>query len=634
MHSAIMNILSLEDIHKSFGVKPLLVGVTFGLDEADKIGVIGANGSGKTTLLKIIAGEEIPDSGRIVTANEKRITYLSQNPSFDEAANVLDTVLAAHQAKLQLLHEYETACAELARNSDDKLLKRVDDLSHQLEFTGAWDIEAEAKTVLQQLGITDVKAIINALSGGQRKRVALARALVTKPDLLILDEPTNHLDAETVEWLEEYLSDFNGALLLVTHDRYFLDHVVNRIVEIDRGRVTRFDGNYAYYLEKKEELDEQRAIEGQKREAMIRRELAWLRRGAQARSTKQKARIQRAENLMAQPKDQAKAELDISVRSRRLGNKILELHHIAKAYDGRTLIRDFSYTLKRGERMGIIGPNGAGKTTLLEIIAGRTKPDAGEIVIGETVVLGYYDQESRALDDELRIIDYIKEVAEWITTADGDKITASQMLTKFLFPPEMQYTPIARLSGGERRRLYLLRVLMGTPNVLILDEVTNDLDITTLMVLEDYLESFAGCLIVVSHDRYFLDRTIDKVFRFEGEGMIREYPGNYSAFLEIREREAEEKAAVIAEAKAAKAAVVTSETPSSKRKLSYKETRELEELETRIAEAETRKAALEKQMHDNPTDYVLIQELDAELRTLSANLERDMERWAELAELA
>ncbi|MBL8206604.1 MAG: ABC-F family ATP-binding cassette domain-containing protein [Blastocatellia bacterium] len=628
-----MNILSLEDIHKSFGVKPLLVGVTFGLDEADKIGVIGANGSGKTTLLKIIAGEEIADSGRIVIANEKRITYLSQNPSFDETANVLDTVLAAHQEKLQLLHEYETACAELANSHDEKLLKRVDDLSHQLEFTGAWDIEAEAKMVLQQLGITDVKAIINTLSGGQRKRVALARALVTKPDLLILDEPTNHLDAETVEWLEEYLSDFKGALLLVTHDRYFLDHVVNRIVEIDRGRVTRFDGNYAYYLTKKEELDEQRAIEGQKRDAMIRRELVWLRRGAQARTTKQKARVQRAENLIAQPKDQAKAEMDISVRSRRLGNKILELHHIAKAYDGRTLIRDFSYTLKRGERMGIIGPNGAGKTTLLEIIAGRTRPDEGEIIIGETVVLGYYDQESRALADELRIIDYIKEVAEWITTADGDKITASQMLTKFLFPPEMQYTPIARLSGGERRRLYLLRVLMRTPNVLILDEVTNDLDITTLMVLEDYLETFAGCLIVVSHDRYFLDRTIDKVFRFESDGVIREYPGNYSAFLEIREREAEEKAVMIAETKAAKVAVAAPEPATAKRKLSYKEARELEELETRIAEAETRQAELETRMHDNASDYVLIQELDAELQTLNVKLENDLERWAELAEL-
>ena len=627
-----MNILSLEAIHKSFGVKPLLVGVTFGLDEADKIGVIGANGSGKTTLLKIIAGEEIPDSGRIVTANEKRITYLSQNPSFDEAVNVIDTVLAAHQTTLQMLHEYETACVELAHGDDEKLLKRIDELSHQLEFTGAWDIEAEAKTVLQQLGITDLKATINTLSGGQRKRVALARALVTKPDLLILDEPTNHLDAETVEWLEEYLADFKGALLLVTHDRYFLDHVVNRIVEIERGRVTRFDGNYAYYLEKKEQLDEQRAIEGQKREAMIRRELVWLRRGAQARTTKQKARVQRAESLIAQPKDQAKAELDISVRSARLGNKILELHHISKSYDDHTLIRDFSYTLKRGERMGIIGPNGAGKTTLLEIIAARTAPDTGEVITGETVVLGYYDQESRALADEQRVIDYIKEVAEWITTANGDHITASQMLTKFLFPPETQYTPIARLSGGERRRLYLLRVLMGMPNVLILDEVTNDLDITTLMVLEDYLESFAGCLIVVSHDRYFMDRTIDKVFRFEGDGAIREYPGNYSAFLEIREREAEEQAAVVAEAKAVRATVAAPEVTPTKRKLSYKETRELEELETRIAEAETRKAEIEKRMHDNPSDYVLIQELDVGLQMLNTNLEHDMERWATLAE--
>lgn len=635
-HSLNMNLVALEDIAKSYGVKPLLEGVSFGVQDDDKIGVIGTNGSGKTTLLRIIAGEEQPDRGRVVTTKEKRIIYLSQNPQFDEAQIVLDAVIEANSATLQLLHEYEDACAALAAQggTDEKLLKRIEDYTHQLELAGAWELETRAKNILQRLGLTDINARIGTLSGGQRKRVALAHALVVKSDLLILDEPTNHLDAETVEWLEEYLLDFNGALLVVTHDRYFLDRVTNRIIEIDRGRVQRFDGNYAYYLEKKEEQEQQRVIEGQKRDAMIRRELAWLRRGAKARTTKQKARVERAEALIAQPKEQSKAELEISVRSRRLGGKILELHHISKSYEDRILIHDFSYTLKRGERMGIIGPNGAGKTTLLEIIAGRTKPDGGEVVIGETVVLSYYDQESRALNAEQRVIDYIREVAEWITTADGDKITASQMLNKFLFAPEMQYTPIARLSGGERRRLYLLRVLMSTPNVLILDEVTNDLDITTLMVLEDYLESFAGCLIVVSHDRYFLDRVIDKVFRFEGEGIIREYPGNYSTFLEIREREAEEKAAVLVENKAAKVAVAAPEAPVAKRKLSYKEMRELEELEARIAEAETRKAELEKRMDDNPSDYVLIQELDAELQTLNANLERDMERWAALAELA
>ncbi len=629
-----MNILSLEDIHKTFGVKPLLVGVNFGLDESDKIGVIGANGSGKSTLLKIIAGEEIADSGRIVTANEKVITYLSQNPSFNDSAIVLDTVLEAHQATLQILHEYQEACEQMATSHDEKLLKRVDDLSHQLEFSGGWDLESEAKNVLQQLGIVDFSAQISTLSGGQRKRVALARALVTKPDLLILDEPTNHLDAETVEWLEDYLADFNGALLLVTHDRYFLDRVANRIIEIDRGGVTRYDGNYAYFLVKKEELEEQRAIEGQKRDAMIRRELVWLRRGAQARTTKQKARIQRAETLMEQPRDQVKADLDISVRSTRLGGKILELENISKSYDEKLLVKNFTYTLKRGEKMGIIGPNGAGKTTLLEIIANRVKPDSGEVIIGETVALGYYDQESRALNDEQRVIDYIKEVAEWVTTATGDNITASQMLTKFLFPPEMQYTPIARLSGGERRRLYLLRVLMGTPNVLILDEVTNDLDITTLMVLEDYLETFAGCLIVVSHDRYFMDRTIDKIFRFEGEGVIREYPGNYSAYLEIREREAAEavEIKVATKEKASAAPAVSAEPQTQKRKLSFKEKREFEELEVSIPESETRLAEVEKRMADNPSDYVLIQQLDEELHVRKAALDEDVERWAELAE--
>ena len=631
-----MNLVSLEDISKSYGVKPLLDGVSFGIQDDEKIGVIGTNGSGKTTLLRIIAGEEQADQGRVVTTNDRRITYLSQNPQFDEAQIVLDAVIEANSETLQLLREYETACAALAAQggTDEKLLKRIEDYMHQLERAGAWEIESKAKAILQRLGLTDITAAIGTLSGGQRKRVALAHALVVKSDLLILDEPTNHLDAETVEWLEEYLSDYYGALLIVTHDRYFLDRVTNRIIEIERGRVQRFDGNYAYYLEKKEEQEELRVIAGQKRDAMIRRELTWLRRGAQARTTKQKAHVVRAETLIAQPKDQAKVELEISVRSRRLGNKILELHHVSKAYDGRTLVQDFSYTLKRGERMGVIGPNGAGKTTLLEIIAGRTKPDSGEVVIGETVELGYYDQESRALNDDLRVIDYIREVAEWVTTADGDKITASQMLTKFLFLPEMQYTPIARLSGGERRRLYLLRVLMGTPNVLILDEVTNDLDITTLMVLEDYLESFAGCLIVVSHDRYFMDRVIDKVFRFEGDGVIREYPGNYSAFLAICEREAEEKAVAIAETKAVKAAAATPEPVTTKRKLSYKEARELEELETRIAEAETRQAILEKRMTDNPSDYVLIQELDAELQTLKARLENDLERWAELAEFS
>lgn len=645
-----MNILSLENVSKTFGIKPLFSSVTFGLDARDKVGVIGANGSGKTTLLRVIAGEELPDTGRVVVAGEKIIALLPQNPAFDDEQTVMEAIFAggseALRQKLQLLLEYETACHELAlqQGADERLLKRVADLQHQLEHTGAWELENEAKAMLARLRISDVTARMGTLSGGQRKRVALAHALVIKPDLLILDEPTNHLDAETVEWLERYLADFTGALLLVTHDRYFLDRVTNRIIEIGRGHVQSFSGNYAAYLEQKQEQEERQAVEAQKLKQMARRELEWLRRGPKARTTKAKARIDRAESLIEQARQAAsviaeKKELDIQFESSRLGSKILALHHLSKSYGDRALIRDFSYQFKRGDRIGIIGPNGAGKTTLLEIIAGRVKPDAGQIEAGATVVTGYYDQESRALADEQRLIDYIKEVAENIRTADGDVITASQMLDRFQFPPRMQYQPIATLSGGERRRLYLLRLLMSAPNLLLLDEITNDLDIPTLVALEEYLESFSGCLVIVSHDRYFLDRTVDSIFRFEGAGLIREYPGNYSAFLETRERETLERAEAEARLKAEQArAGVKVETPAApavtKRKLSYKEQRELSELESRIAASELRKLQIEAALAANATDHILVQQLYEELQTLSASLDRDLERWAELAELA
>ncbi|MFN7947351.1 MAG: ABC-F family ATP-binding cassette domain-containing protein [Blastocatellia bacterium] len=645
-----MNILSLENVSKTFGIKPLFSAVTFGLDERDKVGVIGANGSGKTTLLRVIAGEEPPDTGRVVVANEKVIAFLPQNPAFDDEQTVMEAIFAGSsetlRQKLQMLLEYETACHELAlqNGADEKLLRRVADLQHQLEHTGAWELENEAKAMLARLGISDVTARMGTLSGGQRKRVAMAHALVIKPDVLILDEPTNHLDAETVEWLERYLADFTGALLLVTHDRYFLDRVTNRIIEIDRGHVQSFSGNYATYLEKKQEQEERQVVEAQKLKQMARRELEWLRRGPKARTTKAKARIDRAESLIQQARQAAsniaeKKELDIQFEASRLGSKILALHNISKAYGDRALIRDFSYQFKRGDRIGVIGPNGAGKTTLLEIIAGRVKPDAGQIEAGETVVIGYYDQESRALADDKRLIDYVKDVAENIRTAEGDVITASQMLERFQFPPRMQYQPIATLSGGERRRLYLLRLLMGAPNLLLLDEITNDLDIPTLVALEEFLETFPGCLVVVSHDRYFLDRTVDSIFRFEGEGLIREYPGNYSAFLETRERETLEQAEAEARIKAEQArAGVKIETPaapaSSKRKLSYKEQRELNELETRIAASEMRKAEIEAALSANATDHVMVQQLYEEMQTLSASLDRDLERWAELAEFA
>ena len=629
-----MHILSVEAVSKDYGLRPILENFSLGLDSQDRVGVVGVNGSGKTTLLRLIAGDEMPDAGRIIFAEGVTVGYLPQNPPFAAEATVLEAVFAASDARMKLLLDYELACNELAAKGvdDRRALDRVSELGRRLEASGAWEMETNARTVLSRLGINDTNALMGTLSGGQRKRVALAHALIERPGLLILDEPTNHLDAETISWLEDYLNGYGGALLLVTHDRYFLDRVTTRILEVERGAVQSFDGNYAYDLEKKEEQESARAAEGQKREMLIRRELAWLRRGAKARTRKSKARVERAESLIAQPKEAARAELDMAVGSSRLGKKVLELRDITKSYDGRVLIGGFSRTLSPGERVGLIGPNGAGKTTLLEIIAGRVAPDAGSLEVGQTVRIGYYDQESRALDERERVIDYVRAVAERVETADGSFITAGQMLERFLFNGAMQYAPIAKLSGGERRRLYLLRVLMGAPNVLLLDEPTNDLDIQTLITLEDYLDNFPGNLIVVSHDRYFLDRTVEHIFRFEGGGRLREYPGNYSAFLEARRGEEGETAAAV-QATAARPAARQSNAPTAaKRKLSFKERKELEATEARVQAAETRVAEIEAELSAKASDASVVHRLYEEREQLTAQLASDLERWAELAE--
>jgi ATP-binding cassette subfamily F protein uup len=627
-----MTIISLEDISMRYGPRSLFEGVTLGLDDCDKVGLIGLNGSGKTTLLRVIAGLEQPHAGRIVVANERVVAYLPQNPQFDPDHTVLDAVFTASDEAMRLLRDYELACHDLSlRSGDERMLERVATLAHQLEAAGTWNMETNAQTVLSQLGIKDTGARMGVLSGGERKRVALAHALVSHPDLLILDEPTNHLDADTIAWFETYLARYSGALLLVTHDRYFLDRVTNRILEIDRGRVQSFAGNYAYYLEKKEQQEIQAAAAGEKREALLRRELAWLRRGAKARSTKQKARVQRAEDLRKQSTSGIKPELDISIAFSRMGKKILELDGISKSYDHLKLIEGFKYTVKRNDRIGIIGPSGSGKTTLLDIIAGRIEPEAGRVDRGQTIVIGYYDQHNRELNGSERVIDYIREGAERIETADGQEITASQMLERFLFPTAMQYDLISRLSGGEQRRLYLLRVLMSAPNLLMLDEPTNDLDIQTLVRLEEYLDSFAGCLMVVSHDRYFLDRTVDTIFRFEGAGQIKEYAGNYSAFLEAREGESPQTI----EPKATTPRAEPRTGPSAPaRKLSYKERREFEELENRIEVSESRKAELERVLASSASDFVAVEAAYTELQSLNQELERDIDRWASLAELA
>jgi ABC transport system ATP-binding/permease protein len=631
-----MPVLLLEAIRKHYGVKPLLDDVSFSLEDAGKMGVIGPNGSGKTTLLRIIAGVEEPDAGRVVIPSALRVGYLPQVPRFEAGQTVLDAVFAGEGAAMRLLRAYEDAVHRLeASGGDGRLVARVTDLAHQLDAAGGWDLEANARAVLDRLGIPDTDALVETLSGGQRKRVALARVLVERPDLLILDEPTNHLDAETVGWLEDYLRRYSGALLLVTHDRYFLDRVTDRMLEVGRGTVQRFEGNYTAYLEAKAAQAAVREAEQQKRDNLARRELAWLRRGAKARTTKQKARVDRAHALLGAPREDAERAAEIASAATRLGTRVVEMDRVSKGYDGQRLIADFSYVFTRDDRVGIIGPNGAGKTTLLELIAGRVAPDAGRVDRGKTVSIGYYDQESRALKDDLRLIDYIEEVAENVKTADGSVITASQMLDRFLFPPAQQYTPVGLLSGGERRRLYLLRVLMGAPNVLLLDEPTNDLDIPTLVALEEYLETFPGCLVTVSHDRAFLDRTAEHLFRFEGDGRIREIPGNYSAWLERQAREVAEAART---APPPKPALATSfperaATPPTG-KLSFKERRELEEVEARIAEAERRQAEIAALLAEGPSDYARVAALSAELEALHGQLERDVERWAALAERA
>ena len=638
-----MNIVSLENVSKNYGFKPLFENVTLGLEDRDKIGIIGANGSGKTTLLRIIAGVEEPDTGRVVRAKGRTLAYLSQNPVYDENLTVLETIFASSSGVMQTIKDYEDVCHDVAAGkSEAATMQRMSDLQHELEMNGGWDIEANARAVLTRLEITDTSAKMGTLSGGQRKRVALAHELIFKPDILILDEPTNHLDADTIEWLEDYLRRYTGALLLVTHDRYFLDRVTDRIFEVDRATVQNFSGNYAYYLEKKAEQDELLAVEGHKREQLIKKELAWLRRGAKARTRKSKHRIEAAHTLMAIPKEQAKGEVDIAIGSKRLGSKVVEINNLAKSYGDTTLIDNFTYLLKRDDRIGVIGANGSGKTTLLDMITGRITPTSGEIDIGQTVHIGYYDQESRALNDDERVIDYIRNVAEYVTTNEGVQITAGKMLERFLFEPAAQYAVIGNLSGGERRRLYLLRILMGSPNVLLLDEPTNDLDIPTLVALEEYLDDFAGALIVVSHDRYFLDRTIENVFRFEPGGHVREYAGDYSAYLEAREREqtlvrtgsdSDRVTSQVRTASDSDRALQTADKPKPK-KLTFNETREFEALEKRIEETEKRLPDIDKELTLATSDAGKVHELFVEQQKLNEQLEIDMERWAELAERA
>jgi len=630
-----MSIVTLRSVKKDFGIKEILKDASFSLDATDKVGLIGTNGSGKSTLLKMIAGIEPIDGGQLSVNSGVRMVYLPQQPDLDEQRTVLEQVFADSGEQMTLVREYEELSRKLARSADDsQLLARLSAVTQRMEALGAWELETKAKIILTKLGIADFDAPIASLSGGYRKRIALAAALLSEPDLLLMDEPTNHLDALSVEWLQSYLHRDRGALLLITHDRYFLDRVTNRIIEIDRGGFYSYAGNYSYYLEKKAQAEEAEANSQRKHRGVLRRELEWLKRGPKARSTKQKARIQRIEQMQETEFKQDLGKVDISTPGRRIGKKVIELVNVSKSYGDRTLIDNFSYAFEPEDRVGIIGGNGVGKSTLMDMIADRVQPDAGVVEIGKTIHIGYFDQHSESLiaDENQRAIEYLKEEGEFVKTADGMQISASQMLERFLFPSNQQYLPIHKLSGGEKRRLFLLRVLLSAPNLLILDEPTNDLDVQTLAVLEEYLEDFNGCAIVVSHDRYFLDRVVDKIFAFETGGNLRQYPGNYSVYLDFKKAEEDEQQQSAAPEK--KTAKERKPANNSKpRRLSNWERQEFEQLEEKIAQLEVQKAEVEKTLYNAPAGKVTqVQELYQQLSQLNEAIDTATERWMELAE--
>ena len=592
-----MNILNVENISKTYMSKPVLSGISVGINDTDKIGVVGTNGTGKSTLLAIVAGKVEPDSGQVVVSNGLRISYLPQNPVFDMNKTLLE-------------------------NITDTIYDGGDH----------WDKMGEIKANLAKFGIDDPECDPSILSGGQKKRAALVAAIMTPSDLLILDEPTNHLDSDMIEWLEEYLQHFRGALLMITHDRYFLDEVTNQILEIDKGSAYRYEANYSGFLElKQQRLDYEQAAE-RKAQALYRKDLAWMLRGARARSTKQKAHIQRFEELRDRQRPEEERQVELSSLPSRMGNKTIIMENIAKSYEGKTLFRDFSYTFNKLDRIGIIGPNGCGKSTFLKTIVGTVAPDSGTVEIGQTIKIGYFGQENEALDEGKRVIDYIKDTAEFIRTAEG-LVSASVMCERFLFSPDMQYAPISKLSGGEKRRLYLLRVLMEQPNVIILDEPTNDLDIQTLRILEDYLDGFAGIIITVSHDRYFLDRVVTRIFAFEADGSLYQSEGGYSDYL-VHKKQTEvssgEKSFSQAEPKASKAQY---RAPREKTKLSYNEQKEYDSIESEIEKLEEKSADLEAQIVAAATDYPKLVALTREKEEVDAEIERKMDRYVELQEM-
>ncbi|MCI6420607.1 MAG: ABC-F family ATP-binding cassette domain-containing protein [Blautia sp.] len=594
-----MNILNIEHVSKIFGDKKIFDDVSYGIQEGDKIGIIGLNGTGKTTMLNIIAGLEEPDEGQIIQQNGIRLAYLSQNPEFPADATVLSYVL------------------------DD-----IDPFD--------WTAQSEAKSALNQLGITDHDQPVEHLSGGQRKKVALAKVLTGSFDILLLDEPTNHLDSEMLTWLEEYLNRYKGVVIMVTHDRYFLDKVTNKILEISHGKLYSYEANYSKFLEMKAQREEMELASERKRQSVLRMELEWAKRGCRARSTKQRARLERLEALKAGKPPVVEQTLELDSVETRMGKKTVELHQITKSYGDRTLIRDFDYIVLRNQRLGFVGPNGCGKSTILKMIAGLVEPDQGQVEIGETVKIGYFAQEIPDMNTDRRVIDYIKDIAEYVPTRDG-RITASQMLERFLFTPDMQYAPVSKLSGGEQKRLYLLSVLIAAPNCLILDEISNDMDIPTLTILEDYLNSFSGIVITVSHDRYFLDNVVDRIFELDGQGNLQQYEGGYTDYIEARKTRQVLQNTDTVEPKKEKKENTGKDWKQNrpvKLKFSYKEQKEYETIDEDIAKLEQKIENLDREMLANATNSLKLSQLSEEKEAAEQELEEKMDRWVYLNDLA
>ncbi len=597
-----MNLLNVEKMSKSYTDKILFDSVTLGINEGDKIGVIGINGTGKSTLLKMIAGLEEPDEGAVIKGKTIRVEYLAQTPVFRDDLNILENVVFGKKAE----EEYR-------------------------------NLEGEAKTMLEKLGIIEWNGKIDTLSGGQKKRVALVRTLLTPAEILVLDEPTNHLDDQMAEWLEDYLKKYQGALIMVTHDRYFLDKVTNKIVEIDKGSIYTYIANYTKFLQLKAEREDMEMATERKKKSLYRMDLEWMLRGARARSTKQKAHIQRFEELRDRKVIDKDSNIEINALSSRLGRKTIEINQVSKSFKGQKLVEDFSYILLKNDRIGIVGPNGCGKTTLLKIITGNLNPDEGTVEIGETVKIGYFSQENEYMDQSLKVIEYIRNVAEYIETSEGSA-SASQMLERFLFTGAMQYSLISKLSGGERRRLYLLKVLMEAPNVLILDEPTNDLDIQTLTILEDYLDSFPGIVVTVSHDRYFLDRIINRIFAYEGNGKIRQYEGGFTDYKDAVEarKEADEIGNNTKEKPSNKVEISNTKAKPKdiKLKFTYNEQKEFNEIDSVIAALETSIEELDHQIEESSANYAKLSELMSRKDEIEKELEEKMDRWVYLNDLA